>query len=161
MRGRRPILPELHKLQGTYEATRHAGRTGVVAEGELRTAPPGLSPAQRRLWQYAIRHAPPGVLRLIDRDMLMLWIVTKDRYDQAQQQLARLESDPPAWAKSPLHRIIDRAAALLLRLASELGFTPVARRGLQLAPLPPTPDPNDPWAMLKLIPGGKGDPEPA
>ena len=163
MRGRRPIPPEVHKLRGTYEASRHAGRGGpAYAEGALRIAPPGLSPAQRRSWHYAIKNAPGGVLKMIDRDMLLLWVVTKDRYDQAQQLLADLEDDPAAWGASPLHRILDRTAASLLRLAGELGFTPMARRGLRLMPAPAPPDPNDPWAMLQLIPGGKADhPEPA
>ena len=163
MRGRRPIPPEVHKLRGTFEPSRHAGRgSPAYAEGELRTAPPGLSPAQRRLWHYAIRHAPAGVLRLIDKDMLLLWVVTKDRYDQAQKLLAPLESDPAAWSSSPLHRILDRTAASLLRLAGELGFSPMARRGLRLMPAPTPPDENDPWQMLRLVPGGKEDhPEPA
>ena len=160
MRGRRPIDPEVHKLRGTYEPSRHAKRgAAAIAEGELRIAPPGLTPEQRSLWRYATAHAPKQLLTKIDRDVLRMWVETVVRFREAQRLLDS-EQDPLRWANSSLHRTLGTTAALLLRLSAELGFSPMSRRGLHLPPAPKPADPNDPWEMLKLklIPGGKGDP---
>lgn len=162
MRGRPPIDPEIHKLQGTFEPSRHRGRgCPAIAEGDLTLTPPGLSPAQRLIWRYTLANAPRHLLKKIDRDMLLLWVTFRDRHERARQHLALLEGQPLLWAQSPQHRVLDRTAATLLRLASELGFTPAARRGLSITPPPQPADPDDPWAMLRLIPGGKDPAEPA
>jgi hypothetical protein len=48
----------------------------------------------------------------------------------------------------------------MFRCAQELGFSPAARPRLRADPLPCDPDdddeaPLDPWAALRVIPGGK------
>ena len=73
---------------------------------------------------------------------------------QAQQPL-EAETSAIAWLTSPAHRVIDRTTTLLIRLASELGFSPAARPRLRVeAPKSPKED-TDPWAELRVIPGGR------
>jgi phage terminase small subunit len=43
---------------------------------------------------------------------------------------------------------------VLLRLAAELGFTPASRPKLRVEPVPPM-DADNPWAALRLLPGGR------
>jgi phage terminase small subunit len=67
---------------------------------------------------------------------------------------------PAGITMSPYIRIIDRTLAALLRLQSELGFTPVsrARLGRPEEPLPAPGSADDRWAALRIFPvirGGK------
>ena len=76
MRGRRPNPTTLHLLHGTYHTGKHGrDRAGEpVAQGDLYRAPPGPTPSQRAGWRYAIERAPRGVLKQIDRAMLLVWV---------------------------------------------------------------------------------------
>jgi phage terminase small subunit len=150
----------LHRLHGTFHTGKHGrDRAGEpVAKGDLMAPPRDLTPGQKRLWRYAIRHAPKGVLKAIDRDMLRLWVETLERHDEARQILEAEES-AVLWLTSPCHRIIDRTTALLVRLAGELGFSPVSRARIRTGSAPEAveDDPNNPWRILRLVRGGKGE----
>jgi phage terminase small subunit len=93
MAGRRPKPTHLHKLQGTFNATRHGrGRAGEpIAEGDLHSPPRDLTPAQKDVWRYAIRHAPRGLLKRIDRDVLAIWCEARDRWNTARLMQAKLD----------------------------------------------------------------------
>ena len=153
MAGRRPKPTALHRLQGTYNATNH-GRDRAhepVAEGELHDPPTDLTPTQEAAWRYAIVHAPKNVLRRIDQEVLRLWVETLDRKNETQQ-LLEAEENAVMWLTSPAHRILDRTATLLMRLAGELGFSPAARPKLHVEPAPEVEDEANPWRVLRLVP---------
>jgi P27 family predicted phage terminase small subunit len=165
MRGRRPIPTALHRLRGTFEPSRHGrGRQfEPIAEGDLYRAPDGLTASQRAVWRYAIAHAPKGLLRMIDRDMLLIWVEAADRHATAMAMQAQLDRDatlrllvrgPLGLAPSPYNNILDKTAKTMLRCASELGFSPAARPRIH-ADLPePVVDESDPWTgVLRLVPG--------
>ena len=154
MRGRRPKPTALHRLQGIYNVTDHRDRTlEPIAEGEIEE-PADLTEAQRAIWHYAVAHAPNGVSKAIDQAVLRAWVETLDRRNEAQQ-LLEAETSAIAWLTSPAHRVIDRTTTLLIRLASELGFSPAARPRLRVeTPKSPKED-TDPWAELRVIPGGR------
>ena len=156
--GRGPKPTALHRLHGTYNATKHGrDRAGEpVAAGELRAPPAGVTAGQRVAWRYAVAHAPKGVLKAIDREILRCWVETLDRRNQAQQIL-KAEDSAILWSASLCHRIVDRTTALLIRPAGELGFSPAA--GPRLGPAPPPPvNPDNPWSgPLRLLSGGKAD----
>ena len=165
MPGRRPKPTTLHRLHGTFNPTRH-GRDRArepVAEGDLYKAPKGLTPSQRANWRYAIAHAPKGVLKMIDRAMLTIWIEAEDRHATAMAMQAQLDRDttlkllvrgPMGLAPSPYNDILDKTAKTMFRAAQELGFSPAARPRIH-ADLPePEIDESDPWAgVLRLVPG--------
>jgi hypothetical protein len=100
-------------LHGTFNQTRH-GRDRAcepVAAGDLYNPPPGLTPSQRANWRYAIAHAPKGVLKKIDRGMLLIWIEAEDRHRTTMTMQAKLDESselkllvrgPLGLAPSPL-----------------------------------------------------------
>lgn len=168
MPGRRPKPTALHKLQGTYNATNH-GRDRQhepIAEGDLRVAPAGLTPSQRQVWHYAIRHAPRHLLKMIDRDALLIWVEARDRWNTAREMQAKLDANTElkllvrgqfGLEPSPYNAILEKTARTMMRACLDLGFSPATRPRLQIAP-PPEPkdgDEFDPWQALRLIPGGK------
>jgi phage terminase small subunit len=172
MPGRRPKPTALHKLQGTFNATRHGRDRALepVAEGELYAAPPGLTPSQRLGWRYAIAHAPRGVLKKIDRAMLKIWVIAEDRLDtanrmqqmlDAQTELKLLVRGPLVLGPSPYEDVIDKASKRMFRAAQELGFSPAARPRLHADPPEPPEDEDNPWrTTLRLVPGVKSERAP-
>lgn len=170
--GRRPKPTALHKLHGTYNATNHGrDRAGEpIAEGDLIEPPPDLTDSQQAGWQYAVAHMPKGVVKLIDRGILKVWVEAEDRHNTARMMQALLDQDTKLklliktknglWA-SPYCDILDKSAKTMFRAAQELGFSPAARPRLRTTfygAETPAPAPGarpDPWASLKVIPGGK------
>ena len=139
--GRPPKPIALHKLEGTYQPSRHKGRAGrePVADGDLdqKPAPSWLTPSQRELWTEVLLDAPRALLRRIDWAVFANYIEVLDRHAQliqAQQQLNRgqampyLVKGPNGFAVlSPYLRAINHCVLLMARLQSEMGFTPAAR----------------------------------
>jgi phage terminase small subunit len=168
--GRRPKPTALHKLHGTYNATNH-GRDRAqepVPMGDLEEPPPDLTESQEAGWRYAIANMPKGVVKLIDRGILKVWIEAEDRHNTARMMQAMLDQDtklkllvkgPNGLEPSPYNVILDKCAQTMFRAAQELGFSPAARPRLKLyaqQPDKPAADVRaDPWAMLQVIPGGK------
>jgi phage terminase small subunit len=50
---------------------------------------------------------------------------------------------------------MNRAAAIMIKAASELGFSPAARPPLAVSAAQEPADEHSPWARLKVIHGGK------
>ncbi|MBL6082381.1 phage terminase small subunit P27 family [Belnapia sp. T18] len=167
MRGRKPVPTELHKLRGTLNATRHGkGRAGEPeATGDLLPEPPAwMTEAQQAGWRYALEHAPRGLLKQIDRGLLAIWVEAEARYRTAATMQAQLDQNTslPLLTKtrdgtpvqSPYIGIMNRAAALMIKAASELGFSPAARPRLAAGAQEPAEE-QSPWSQLKVIHGGK------
>jgi P27 family predicted phage terminase small subunit len=168
--GPKPTPTALHRLRGTFNATRHgrdrAGEPEAVGTLDI-DAPEWMSPGQRESWAYAMAHAPAGLLKPIDRAVLAVWVEAEDRHRVAMIQQAKLDvgSSLPLLTKgrdgqpspSPYLRIIRQAADTMLRAAGELGFSPAARP--RLGGVGPRPEeaaePDTPWIRLKLIHGGQ------
>ena len=135
--GRRPKPTALHKLHGTYNATNH-GRDRAqepVPMGDLEEPPPDLTESQEAGWRYAIANMPKGVVKLIDRGILKVWIEAEDRHNTARLMQAMLDQDtklkllvkgPNGLEPSPYNVILDKCAQTMFRAAQELGL--LARR---------------------------------
>ena len=171
--GRRPKPTLLHALHGTTNATRHKNRAREPeAPGDPLAEPPDwLTDGQKDAWHYAIEHAPRGLLKPIDRTVLLIWVEAEDRHRRAAMAQAALDARAPGLqlvmprsrgagrgtelVESPYVRIIARAAETLLRATAELGFSPAARPRLAGGASEPEKPANDPWGRLKLLEGGK------
>jgi P27 family predicted phage terminase small subunit len=168
MRGRKPVPTDLHKLRGTLNPTRHgkgrAGEPEVV--GDLPAAPPDwMSEAQQAGWRHAVEHAPRGILKPIDAGILAVWVAAEERHRTAAMMQAQLDQGTklPLLTKtkdgtavaSPYLGIMNRSAALMIKAASELGFSPAARPRLAAQVAEAPADAQSPWARLKVIHGGK------
>jgi phage terminase small subunit len=134
MRGRKPKPTELHKLAGTFNSTRHKSRAAEPKPtGDLAEPPVWMTEEPQKAWHYALAHAPVGLLKLIDRSVLAIWIVAEDRHRVAAIMQAKLDkaSEHPLLSggsnESPYVRIGERAALIMMKAAAELGFTPTSR----------------------------------
>lgn len=152
--------------EATFRPGRHGkGRRGEPeATGDLSAEPPDwMSDSQKEAWRYAVEHAPAGVLKAIDCGILTVWVAAEDQHRRATVAQAHLDSGNsfPLLAKSrrgplaasPYLGIIHRAGLLMVKAASELGFTPACRPRVPAAPSPP-PD-GSPWDRFSVVAGGK------
>jgi P27 family predicted phage terminase small subunit len=146
MKGRKPKPTAMHKLHGTVNVTKHRARLDgePIAVADIDAEPPSwLTSSQKESWRYAIANAPRGVIRAIDRGMLVIWCEAEDRHRKAIIAQAKIDGDTdrPMLARtkdggiiqSPYLGIINRAAALMMKAAEQLGFSPVARPRLASA----------------------------
>jgi phage terminase small subunit len=171
-RGRKPKPTLLHELQGTLNTTRHAGRAHELQiAGNLDPEPPDfLTDGQKDSWRYVMQHAPPGLLRAVDRTALVIWVEADDRLRRAIIGQAAHDRRHPSMplltprrvrdgvelVEAPYSRVITRAGETLLRAMADLGFSPASRPRIPNAETPATPlDSDNPWARLKVLQGGK------
>jgi len=112
-----------------------------------------MTDSQKAGWVYAIEHAPRGIIRAIDRAVLAVWVHAEDQWRRAVETQNMLDKDNPAGMlsrvngqvlPSPYLKIIDNAAARMMKAGSLLGFDPTSRPRLASGELPaPLPDPGD------------------
>ena len=167
MRGRRKPTA-LHILQGTMNVTDLRKRelepvpVGELAELE---APAHFTERMKANWNYAVEHMPKGVAKKIDRALLKAYIEAETRHDEVTELLAMMNEQarlkylmkgPIGIVSNPYNDILDKCARTLVAIARELGFSPAARPKLQQErrALPENPA-DDPWAVLRVIPGGE------
>lgn len=136
--GKRPINPD------------EPQPVGVLAEHE----PPGwLSDTQKEGWRYAMKHAPPGMLKRLDQSMLTVWVVAEERHADAAQQVTRLgsllKSANGTPYQNPYLAIMNKQAAIMMKAAAELGFSPSSRSRVKIEP--PKPGEGNPFADLKEL----------
>ena len=143
-RGPKPKPTVLHRLEGTYQATRHGARTTVevTPEGELseRNPPEWMTESQKGHWRRIIANVPYGILRNLDMETFGNYIVTWDRFQRACEAQNRLDEGKiyPFVRRGPngspvesaFIGIMNRSSLLLIRYAAEMGFTPSARARL-------------------------------
>lgn len=138
----------------------HAGKRPIngqepIPEGKLEDRPPpeGLSDAQKQIWRQAIKSAPPGMLRHLDESVLEVWVVACERHRDASKRVAELGSLLKGKSgvpyQNPYLAIMNKQAAILLKAAAELGFTPSSRSRVKVEP--PQPGQGDPFAELKSL----------
>lgn len=132
MRGRKPKPTAVHNLEGTVPRGRLAVRTDEpVAVGTLDDPPEWLTDSQKAGWRYALEHAPAGVLARIDRAVLTVWVVAEDIHRTAVLQVGSnliirspIKGEP---IQNPYLAVVNKQAMIMIRAASELGFSPAAR----------------------------------
>jgi P27 family predicted phage terminase small subunit len=136
----RPRKPSYLKLIcGTDQPCRRNNHEPLPV-GNLDDAPPPdwLTPAQKESWGRAIKHAPPGLLRLLDRGIFTLWIVAADLHRQAAEKVEKfgavIKTKSGAPIQSPYLRIVSREARIMLKASAEMGFSPRTRARGDRAP---------------------------
>ena len=146
MRGRKPVPTKLRELHGNprkIPLPKHEPKP----EGNLSEAPGWLNERQREGWNYIMAHSPPALLKRIDCGALITFVVAEDLHRQASIAqgkvglLVRVRTrasadapDPGVPTASPYIHIINSQAKIMLKAASELGFTPVSRPRILAGP---------------------------
>ena len=161
-RGRKPRPTTLHRLHGSFDATRRRDRLAEpVTPGELGLEPPAdLSDVEKEGWRHCVDNAPRGVLRAIDRSVLRIWVETEERYRRARVAQAELNLKQPipdvirtpngSLQVSPYIAIMNRCTVIMSRVAELLGFVPVSRPRLGRQESSNADD-DDRWSQLIRI----------
>jgi len=137
VKGRKPIPTSL-KLINLSHNVRKDPQGEPQPEGELCAPPEDLSERQKVLWRHAIEHAPRGLLRHLDAQILAIWVIAADMHHEAMLQVQKygmVVKSPKQGVpvQSPYLPIINRQAEIMMRAASELGFSPTSRSRITLA----------------------------
>lgn len=129
-RGRKP-KPTVLKLVTGNPGKRAINTKEPKPQGNLYDAPKWLTKSQAASWAYAIECAPLGLLKRIDRSVLVAWVVAEDLHRQAIEKLnggALLIKTPNGMpVQSPYLSIVNKQAQIMLKAGSEMGFTPASR----------------------------------
>ncbi len=145
MRGRKPEATAVKKLKGFPGKRKRNTKEPVPTTGSLFQTPPGFNDYQAAEWQFIIANAPPGVLYRIDRSVLAAYVVAVCLHRKAMVAFnakdSLLEASPKQGVlmQSALIPIINKQAALIVKLASELGFSPASRTRIEAGDPPPVP----------------------
>jgi P27 family predicted phage terminase small subunit len=148
MRGRKPKPTELKIVQGTFRKDR-ANPRQPAAHGYLLDPPDHLNDEQKEIWRSAIEEAPKNLLKKIDRSNFEIWVVSYATYRECQKMLAKtsqvIKTTHGNWITNPVLTNMNKQAQLMLKAASEMGFTP-ASRGRVIADQDVETD--NPWSKL-------------
>lgn len=154
MRGRKP-KPTWLKVVAGNPGRRPLNEDEPIPVGDLADAPEWMTETQKVGWRYAIEHAPLGLLKRLDRSVLVVWVVAEDLHRDAAEKVARFGSviKMPGTGipvASPYVGVLNKQAALMMKAASEMGFTPVARSRVKTENSGRRSD--NPFEELKQIP---------
>jgi len=129
--GRKP-KPTWLKLVAGKPGHRPLNLDEPLAEGDLIEAPDWFTPEQTATWDAAIKAAPPGLLKELDRSVLTVWATACWLHKDAIKRISISGSvvRNPVTGKpmeSPYVAIAKDNSQIMLRAASEMGFSPTSR----------------------------------
>jgi P27 family predicted phage terminase small subunit len=147
----------VHQLQASYQPYRHDKRAiEPVAPGDLAQCQPPdwMNDQQRAIWRDLLARAPIGILHAIDLELFAAYVELVDCYQMAVRTQNELRILDAQGALSPYRRVIKDCFSQMVRLQSEMGFTPAARTRLGQPAEPPSQQPaaEDPWSQLRRVP---------
>ncbi len=134
----RPRTPSALKV-----VTGRKGRVGINPQepkpkGAIGRAPAWMSDAQRRIWDETVAEAPAGVLTAVDRRIFTAFVVASEAHQSAALLVAErgttIETKQGNVIQAPWVGMLNRQALILIRTASELGFTPASRSKVSIEP---------------------------
>ena len=148
MAGRKQKPTQLKLVQGTYRKDRGNEREPLPS-GDLCIAPEHFSDEQRAVWDYAIQHAPKGLLKNLDLSILEVWVTAYVFYREAVKKIAiagQVIKTPSGYpVTNPYMANMNRQAQNMMKAAAEMGFTPASRSRIVVAE---ESSKDDPWARL-------------
>ena len=115
---------------------------------ERMTPPAHMSDGAKAVWKSAIDSVSPDQLNELDRAALGAWATACDLYRQAQIGLDEtgLVVKAPVTGtlvQSPYLAILNKQVSIIVRTATQLGFTPVSRA--RVKPVEAKIDPSNSW----------------
>jgi len=150
MKGRRPLPTQLKIVRGTLRKSRENPNEPKLEHALSDEAPEHLTAEQKEVWRYVIANAPANLLKSLDWAVLEIWVVSYDIYRKAQKEVQRLgqviktPNDYPMM--NPFLANMNKQALLMLKAASEMGFTPASRSRISIGKEATSED--DPWSKL-------------
>jgi len=161
MRGKKPVPTYLKQLRGN-PGKRRLNHDKPIPPGELDEPPDWMAESQKAGWNYAIEHAPLGLLKRLDRSALVAWVVAEDLHWNASimvEKYGLLTKAPHSGMpiQSPYLPIVNKQAMIMLKAVEQLGFSPASRSRIQI-PYEPPPGPSE-WDELEQLGKGSGSTE--
>lgn len=130
--GRKPVPAALRELHGNPRQKPIPDEPEGV--GDIWSPPSYMDEAQREQWDYAVAHAPPGLLTGTDREILAAWVNACVEYARAVVQVRSMgqvvKTKDGNAIQNPFLGIMNRQALLMAKFGAELGFSPAARASL-------------------------------
>jgi P27 family predicted phage terminase small subunit len=135
LRGRKPKPSHLRLVQGNA-GHRPINQKEPKPKGDLTKPPEWLSDDQKQIWNDVIADAPKGLLKKLDGSVLTVWVVACSIHRRMAEKvnaglvLAHTPAGMPVVG--PYMSILNRQSAIMVKAASELGFSPSARTRIQV-----------------------------
>ena len=146
--GRKAKPTQLKLVQGTLRKDRINKKEPIFSKN-LTQCPRKFNAAQREVWDYALANAPKGLLKSMDFSVLQIWVTAMVTYEEAMDkvfELGQVTQAPSGFLmSSPYLTNANKQAQLLLRAASDLGFTPASRSRISVED---QGDSENPFAMF-------------
>ncbi|MBU3620921.1 phage terminase small subunit P27 family [Polynucleobacter sp. CS-Odin-A6] len=140
----------LKLLQGTNRADR-ANPAEPKPHGDLVEPPAYFGEEERQVWGYAMTHAPKGLLKMIDSSHMEVWVNALVAYRIAGVEVKNsgqtISAANGATVINPAMSIQNRQAILMMRAATDMGFTPSSRSRIVLIEETPL---DNPFAKFKV-----------
>lgn len=149
MRGRKPKPSYLRALDGNA-GRRPANPDEPQPKEPLKgdEPPPWMNGTQAAGWRYAMKNAPEGMLRSLDRSILAVWVVAEDLHRDAAERVGKLGTILKSKEQKnaagevvgggvPYHNpwlaVLNKQAQIMMKAAAELGFTPSSRSRVKVS----------------------------
>jgi P27 family predicted phage terminase small subunit len=138
MRGRRPKPSRLKALTGN-PGKRPLNANEPQPEVTVPECPPELGPVARREWDRLSQElASLGLLTNLDRSALAAYCGAYALWAEATEAIQKygtMVKSPSGYPiQSPYVAIANRQAEIMMRIASEFGFTPASRSRISTRP---------------------------
>lgn len=148
MAGRKPKPTQLKVITGN-PGKRALNKSEPKPKGNLAAAPDHFGDEQKAVWDYAIEHAPAGLLKQMDLSVLEVWVNAVVAYRDAVNKVAvtgQVIKSPSGYpVVNPYLSNMNKQAQIMLKAAAEMGFTPSSRSRIVLSD---ELEQNDPWAKF-------------
>ncbi len=136
MRGRRPTPTRLKVLTGN-PGKRPLNHAEPRPDPAIPDCPPELGPVAQREWQRLVGDLGAlGLLTSLDRAALAAYCGAYALWAEATQNIQKfgtMVKSPSGYPiQSPYVAIANRQAEIMMRIASEFGFTPASRSRISL-----------------------------
>jgi len=145
----KPIPTHLKLLKGTARKCR-TNPNEPKPIGDLTSPPDWMTESQKASWEFAIYNAPKGLLKQLDQSILTVWVAAEDLHRQALEGIEKngmvvKAPNTGLEIQSPYLAIANKQAQIMMKAATELGFSPSSRSKVSVK----NEEPNDsPWAKL-------------
>lgn len=138
--GRPPMPTHLKLIRKTHSKKKPSEREPKPV-GDLREPPAHFDPELAEVWNYAIQHAPPGLLKMLDSSVLEAWCTAHVLHRRALSEVRKLgllvkAPNTGLPIQSPYLPIVNKQALIMLRAVAELGFSPASRTRIMTGDVP-------------------------
>lgn len=134
----RPAKPtDLKKLEGNL-GKRKLPENEPKPAGNLSAPPSYLGAEEKKEWKFLIKNAPFGLLKHLDTAVLEIFVIARIQHRIAVRELAsegqNIETSNGNIIQNPRVGVMNRQAEIMLKAASQMGFTPASRSKVSVDP---------------------------